>query len=164
MHRRLRFVERFQASGIVKIFPMRYSLRNGLERNAVSTSNLLPDRVMGRLLFVDVPSPTSDATRSAADGRGERAFGFSLVFSGIRCILQYAILPFVLPVLGVTMDAAAPISLAINLVAIVLIIYSLRRFWKIGYRHRWKYLPVALTALTLLVAFIALDLHVITTR
>jgi len=119
--------------------------------------------MMGRLLFVDTP-PAPSAERPDADQRGERAFGFSLVFSGVRCILQYAILPFVLPVLGVTMDAAAPISLAINLVAIVLIIYSLRRFWRIGYRHRWKYLPVAITALALLTAFIVLDIHVITTR
>lgn len=120
------------------------------------------DRFVGRLLFVE--TPVAPATRPDKDERSERAFGFSLVFSGIRCILQYAILPFVLPVLGVTMDAAAPISLGINLLAIVLIVYSLRRFWKVGYRHRWRYLPVALTALVLLVAFIALDLHVITTR
>jgi hypothetical protein len=120
------------------------------------------DRFISRLLFVDTPA--APATRPSTDDRAERAFGFSLVFSGIRCILQYAILPFVLPILGVTMDAAAPISLVINLVAIVLIIYSLRRFWKIGYRHRWRYLPVALTALVLLVAFITLDLHVITIR
>lgn len=119
------------------------------------------DRFVGRLLFVETPA--APATRPDKDERSERAFGFSLVFSGIRCILQYAILPFVLPVLGVTMDAAAPISLGINLLAIVLIVYSLRRFWKVGYRHRWRYLPVALTALMLLVAFIVLDLHVITT-
>jgi phosphoglycerol transferase MdoB-like AlkP superfamily enzyme len=120
------------------------------------------DRFVGRLLFVETPA--APAIRPDKDERSERAFGFSLVFSGIRCILQYAILPFVLPVLGVTMDAAAPISLGINLLAIVLIVYSLRRFWKVGYRHRWRYLPVALTALVLLVAFIVLDLHVITTR
>lgn len=120
------------------------------------------DRFVGRLLFVETPA--APAIRPDKDQRSERAFGFSLVFSGIRCILQYAILPFVLPVLGVTMEAATPISLGINLLAIVLIVYSLRRFWKVGYRHRWRYLPVALTALVLLVAFIALDLHVITTR
>lgn len=119
------------------------------------------DRFVGRLLFVETPA--APAIRPDKDQRSERAFGFSLVFSGIRCILQYAILPFVLPVLGVTMEAATPISLGINLLAIVLIVYSLRRFWKVGYRHRWRYLPVALTALVLLVAFIALDLHVITT-
>lgn len=118
---------------------------------------------MERVLFIDVP-PTPSAERPDADQRGERAFGFSLVFSGVRCILQYAILPFVLPVLGVTMDAAAPISLAINLLAIAMIIYSLRRFWKIGYRHRWRYLPVALTALMLLTAFIVLDVQVIAGR
>ncbi len=98
---------------------------------------------------------------TGSEQRAERAFGFSLIFSGVRCILQYAILPFVLPVIGVTSEAAVPISLAINLVAITLIIYSLRRFWKIGYRYRWQYLGIAVVALVLLVAFIALDLQII---
>lgn len=89
----------------------------------------------------------------------ERAFGFSLLFSGIRCILQYVILPFVLPLIGVTSDVAVPISLAINVVAIGLILYSVRRFWQIGYRYRWHYLPVAVVALILLVSFIILDLQ-----
>ena len=38
------------------------------------------------------------------------------------------------------------------------IFLSLRRFWTIGYKHRWSYLVVALAALTLLIAFTAYDI------
>jgi len=112
---------------------------------------------MGRLLWIEeVPAPPRMVN---VDDRAERAFGFSLLFSGVRCILQYVILPFVLPLVGVATEAALPISFAVNLLAIGLIVYSLRRFWKIGYRYRWRYLGVALVALAMLVAFIALDVQ-----
>lgn len=126
----------------------------------MTATKLMLDRLVGRLLFVEA-LPASVSSARGSEQRAERAFGFSLIFSGVRCILQYAILPFVLPIIGVTSEAAVPISLAINLVAITLIIYSLRRFWKIGYRYRWQYLGVAVVALVLLVAFIALDLQII---
>ena len=126
----------------------------------MTAAKLMLDRLIGRLLFVEV-LPAAASPARGSEQRAERAFGFSLIFSGVRCILQYAILPFVLPVIGVTSEAAVPISLAINLVAITLIIYSLRRFWKIGYRYRWQYLGIAVVALVLLVAFIALDLQII---
>ena len=43
-------------------------------------------------------------------------------------------------------------------IAIGAIIYSLRRFWKINYKRKWQYFPVAIVALVLLIAFIALDI------
>jgi hypothetical protein len=123
------------------------------------------DHLIGRLLLIrQRPAPVSSAASSDAAGqttqRAERAFGASLLFSGIRCILQYVVLPFVLPLIGVAADAAVSISLVINILAIVLIIYSLRRFWQIGYRYRWQYLGVAMIALILLSAFILLDFQV----
>jgi len=123
----------------------------------MQASKMSADRFMGRLLWIEeVPAPPRMVN---VDDRAERAFGFSLLFSGVRCILQYVILPFVLPLVGVATEAALPISFAVNLLAIGLIVYSLRRFWKIGYRYRWRYLGVALVALAMLVAFIALDVQ-----
>jgi hypothetical protein len=116
-------------------------------------TSLQLDRFIGRLLFVEV-QPTE------ADGqRAERAFGFSLVFSGIRCVLQYAILPFILPLIGLTTQLAVPITLGINFLAIGLIFYSLRRFWQIRYSYRWQYLGVATAALVILTVFIIQDLQ-----
>ena len=123
------------------------------------------DGFMSRLLFIDQRGPipaasaASHATQEAAQTRrAENALTISLLFSGFRCILQYALLPFLLPILGVAADATAPILLLINLVAMASIFLSLRRFWTIGYKHRWSYLMVALAALTLLVAFTAYDI------
>jgi hypothetical protein len=131
-------------------------LENEIAMNAVRT---WPDRLIGRLLFVDV-QPAADA-KTASAGRAERAFGFSLLVSGIRCILQYVVLPFILPLVGIAAEVAVPLTLAINLVAFVLILLSLRRFWQINYRHKWQYLYVAVTAWVLLGVFIALDLRVL---
>ena len=112
------------------------------------------DSIMSRLLFV---SPAANVTASQTR-RAENALTLSLMFSGLRCILQYVLLPFLLPIVGIATDAAAPILLLINLIAMASIFFSLRRFWTIGYKHRWGYLAVALAALTLLLAFTLHDL------
>ena len=69
------------------------------------------ERFVYRLLLLDPPQKTEPESGVT---RAERAFGFSLVFSGVRCVLQYAILPFVLPLIGITADVAAVISVPGN--------------------------------------------------
>ncbi|MDE2818687.1 MAG: hypothetical protein OXI40_03025 [Chloroflexota bacterium] len=117
------------------------------------------DGFMSRLLLIDqrglVSAPPDEA---AGTRRAENALTISLLFSGLRCLLQYALLPFLLPIIGVAAEAAVPILLLINLIAMISIFLSLRRFWTIGYKHRWSYLVVALAALTLLIAFTAYDI------
>ena len=113
---------------------------------------------MSRLLFIDAGAniaPVDDTARQTRSA--ENALTLSLLFSGARCILQYALLPFLLPIVGIAAEATVPILLLINLIAMISIFFSLRRFWKIGYKHRWTYLVVALAALTLLVAFTVFD-------
>ena len=51
-----------------------------------------------------------------------------------------------------------PILLLINVIAMASIFFSLRRFWTIGYAHRWRYLLVAAAALVLLIAFTVYDI------
>ena len=117
------------------------------------------DGFMSRLLLIDQRGRISAASdETAQTRRAENALTISLLFSGVRCILQYVLLPFLLPIIGVAADATVPILLLINLIAIVSIFLSLRRFWTIGYKHRWSYLLVALAALTLLIAFTAYDI------
>lgn len=93
------------------------------------------------------------------DARGERALTLGLIISGVRCILQYAILPFVLPVIGIAGNFAIHISLVINAVAAVSILYSVTRLWRINYKRKWAYTIVAVTALVILTAFTVLDLQ-----
>lgn len=115
-----------------------------------------PDMIMRRILWIKEP------TRSdVRDDIGERALGWSVIFSGVRCILQYAILPFVLPLIGISMAVATPLLMVITGVAIVSILFSLRRFWKINYRYRWHYLAVAIVALAVLIALLLQDLGLI---
>jgi hypothetical protein len=92
-------------------------------------------------------------TRSA-----ENAFGLALMFSGVRCVMQYVFLPFVLPVIGLAGGFSAMISLVINTMAVAAIIFSVRTFWKVDYKYKWHYLPVAAVALLLLGSFILLDI------
>jgi hypothetical protein len=114
---------------------------------------------MSRLLCVDMHPASADAVEKTR--RAERAFGLSLAFSGLRCILQYVLLPFVLPLLGIAADAATPIYLIISLLAVVSIVASLRRFWRVRYQYRWQYLAMALVTLAMLAAFIQMDLTAI---
>ena len=116
------------------------------------------ERLVYHLLFLAPPAERLTPASGQAE-TAERAFGFSLIFSGVRCILQYVVLPFVLPIIGLTTDAAVPLTLAINGVALIAVLYSLRRFWQINYKHKWQYLPVALTAVLILGAYIVLDIH-----
>lgn len=117
------------------------------------------DNVMARLLLVRSGAGLAAAESEAALQRGaENALTLSLMFSGARCILQYALLPFLLPVIGIAADATVPILLLINVAAMLSIFFSLRRFWTIGYAHRWRYLVVAAAALALLAAFTGYDI------
>ncbi len=116
------------------------------------------DSVMTRLLLIG-PGRTAAWDDVGAASRGaENALTFSLLFSGARCLLQYVLLPFLLPIAGVAADLATPLLLLVNLVAVISIFFSLRRFWTIGYAHRWRYLLVAATALALLFAFTVYDI------
>jgi hypothetical protein len=117
------------------------------------------DSAVGRILGVQPQPVVVDANGEV--GRAERLFGFSLLFSGVRCILQYAIFPFVLPLIGIASAAALPITLTINVIAIVSIVMSLRRFWKIRYARRFEYLAVAVVALIIMTAFIVMEVSLL---
>jgi hypothetical protein len=52
-----------------------------------------------------------------------------------------------------------PILFLLNISAMVSIVFSLRRFWRIRYAHRWWYFVVATVALMLLTVFLWLDIN-----
>jgi hypothetical protein len=116
------------------------------------------DRMIARILFVTPREQTAEQNTNPTQA-AERVFSLSLMFSGVRCILMYVVLPFVLPLLGVAGDFAIQFDIAINLIAIGAIIYSLRRFWIVDYHRKWAYLVVAVVALAVLTSFIALDVQ-----
>ncbi|PJF36737.1 MAG: hypothetical protein CUN49_03950 [Candidatus Thermofonsia Clade 1 bacterium] len=119
------------------------------------------DALVARLLFVTPSAGRPSAVPAHADQpppAAERAFNLSLAISGVRCIIQYMILPFVLPLIGLAANWAVPISLAVNLIAVAAIFFSLRRFWQTNYKGKWQYLIIALFALFFIAVFVYSDL------
>lgn len=98
----------------------------------VERSHSSADRFMRRLLRL------SDAPRmSAADARS--SFQKSLVWTAARCLLMYIVFPFVLPPLGIALGVGPVIGITIGLLAMISIVYSIRRFWRAEHSKRWHY-------------------------
>lgn len=99
---------------------------------AVDPSRSSTDEFMRKLLRL------SDQPRmSSADARS--SFQTSLVVSATRCILMYLVFPFVLPPLGVAVGVGPAIGIVIGLLAMISIVYSIRRFWRADHSKRWHY-------------------------
>jgi hypothetical protein len=104
------------------------------------------DRIVRQALLIEHASP-----RAMFELRG------SLVLSAVRCILTYAVIPVLAPVIGWAGVLATPLSLVLSLTAIVLAITSLRRVWMADYRYRWPYTGFILVAVGLLAVVVVLD-------
>ena len=90
------------------------------------------DRFMRKLLRLD-----DTDTATAAEARS--AFQKSLLFTTCRCLLMYIILPFVLPLVGIARGVGPVIGITIGILAMISIVYSIRRFWKADHSKRWHY-------------------------
>jgi ABC-type iron transport system FetAB permease component len=97
----------------------------------------------------------ADAARPA-----ERLFTATLLFAGLRCLVQYILLPFVLPLLGIVSGQRFGIMVALDLVALAAIIFSVRRFWQVRHPRRWEYLLLACVAIIVMIVFLVFDLGV----
>ena len=91
-----------------------------------------PDRFMRRLFGV------TTLDRAAARG-AHNAFRISVVFSGIRCLITYLLIPVLVPVLSLAGWVAAPVGVALCVVAVVNGVVSMRRFWRSDHPQRWMY-------------------------
>jgi ABC-type iron transport system FetAB permease component len=116
------------------------------------------DPIIGRILLVQ---PEITAEQTDPEKKPEKLMGYSLAFSAIRCILQYMILPFLLPVIGLAASWALGLTMVIKILAMVAIVTSLRRMWGTNYSHRWRYMALAAPAFILLLSFFILDLYTV---
>jgi prepilin signal peptidase PulO-like enzyme (type II secretory pathway) len=87
----------------------------------------------------------------------------SLVISAVRCVITYAIIPAMAPVLTGLGGLAAPIALVLSLVAAVMAIVSLRRVWLADWSRRWGYTIFIGIVLVLLGVTMVFDLRTILT-
>ena len=90
------------------------------------------DRFMRRLLRLP-----EGQTSTAAEARS--AFQKSLFISTCRCLLMYIVFPFVLPAVGIARGVGPAIGIVIGALAMVSIVYSIRRFWRANHSKRWHY-------------------------
>jgi hypothetical protein len=88
-------------------------------------------------------------TSTAAEARS--AFQKSLAFTTVRCLLMYIVFPFVLPLLGIASNVGPTISIAVGIVAMVSIVYSIRRFWRADHSKRWHYTVFGTTIIVFLI-------------
>ena len=122
---------------------------------AASTSptvnNSSADRFMRRLLRLP-----EGKTSTAAEARS--AFQKSLLISTTRCLLMYIVFPFVLPAIGIAKGVGPYIGVVIGVLAMVSIIYSIRRFWRADHSKRWHYTIFGTTIICFLIVLAIEDL------
>lgn len=124
--------------------------------------------------FVDTVRPV-ETTRPPADVFMRRALGVtgdpvrgavfdaqnklrsSIIISGIRCIITYLLVPIITPIIGFMGAVAAPISIALSLIAIGFGYNSLKRFWLADHPLRWRYTIFIAVVWVLLVVGIGID-------
>lgn len=76
--------------------------------------------------------------RRAGSG-AHRAFRISVVVSAVRCIITYLAIPVLVPLLSLSGWVAAPVGIALCVVAVVNGVISVRRFWASDHAKRWMY-------------------------
>ncbi len=116
----------------------------------------LIDRIVERILWIQ-PMTTLDQSLPS-DRPAQRAFGFSLLISALRCTLQYLLLPVILPLIGITSGAALPLIILLDLLALWLLFGSLRFFWSTHHPRRFHLLPLAVLVLLLIITSLSYDL------
>lgn len=90
------------------------------------------DRLMRRLLRVSAPD-------SRAGAGAHRAFRVSVLVSAVRCLIMYVAIPVLVPLFSLAGWVAAPVGVALCLVAVVNGVVSIRRFWASDHPRRWMY-------------------------
>jgi hypothetical protein len=85
-----------------------------------------------------------------------------MLFSALRCIVRYVVVPLVLPLLGLTLRLSLGIAIGLDFIALGMLAFSLWRFWRARDPRRWSYLPLAVVLATAIIIFLAYDLVILT--
>ncbi len=116
------------------------------QRRAAAASRSPADRIARKVLLI-----------GDADPQALMSLKGSLVLSAIRCVITYAILPALSPLIGWSGAVARPVSIALSLAAVALAVFSLRRVWLADWAYRWSYTAFIAVVLGFLGWFIVLD-------
>lgn len=83
----------------------------------------------------------------------------SLIISAVRCVITYAMIPALAPVISGFDMIATPLSLALAVAAGVMAVVSLRRVWLADWARRWAYTAFIAVVLVLLAVAAAFDVR-----
>ncbi len=97
-------------------------------------------------------NPTAEQVKGS-----DRSMAGYLVFVAIRCTLQYIVLPFVLPFVGLSGSVSLIISVIIDVVALSVILYNIYRLWNTSWR--WRYIALSVLMIGILAVFMAQDIR-----
>lgn len=89
--------------------------------------------------------------------RTDRLMGSSLLFVAIRCTLQYVLLPFVLPFMGLNNSISIGLSAIIDVLALGMIAYNIRRLWNTSWR--WRYVVLSAVMVSIIAVFLYNDFN-----
>ena len=96
-----------------------------------------------------------------SDREAQRIFSWSIVISGIRCLIAYILLPFFLPFLGLSPKVGPWLGIVIGLVAIVANVLSIRRFSRSTHRLRKLVIGINIAVIGLLLVLLAIDVNAV---
>ena len=111
----------------------------------------LADQRMRRLLRIDPTAPKVSLVQA------NRAFERSVTVSALRCITTYLLLPFVLPLIGLSGAVGPLVSIALSIVSVTFITISARRFFGSDHPWRWVHATIGVTIIAILAVSAVFD-------
>lgn len=105
---------------------------------------------LSRMLRIDEAERTEHAD-------AHRAMRIALVISGVRCIVAYVLVPFVVPLVSFLGAVAAPLGILLCLVGIANAVLSIRRFHAADHPRKWVYTAFMAVVLVMLVVAMSFD-------
>jgi hypothetical protein len=81
------------------------------------------------------------------------------MISALRCTVQYVVLPFGLPWIGVARTLPIWATVILSLVALTALVRNVRYLWRLRHARRWSYLFISGAVVASLVLFMVVDLH-----
>lgn len=122
------------------------------ERVRQDTPRSAADIRMRRLLRIDPDAPKVSLMQA------NRAFERSVTISALRCITTYLLLPFVLPLIGLSGAVGPLVSILLSIVSVTFITISARRFFGSDHPWRWVHATIGAVILTVLAVSAVFDL------
>ncbi|MBX3003004.1 MAG: hypothetical protein KF821_06890 [Anaerolineales bacterium] len=89
----------------------------------------------------------------------DRSMAGYIVFVAIRCTLQYIVFPFLLPFIGLSGSISLILSLLIDVFALGMIVYNIRRLWNTSWR--WRYVALSVVMISILAVFMVEDVRLL---